>query len=212
MANRKLKIYSYTEEQLYKAYVVNDMSLQELAIALECSESRLRWYLNELGIKKYSAGCKKHIDEMIDLYVNQNIPIKNIAEIYGVNPSTIRKNFKTLGIKSKKNIVSTEDRMKAYADEKFMKEVNDFFKKNLYLFDIYSNLAAKRGYNFSDFKEYAINEFYTYCVTRKRLENFKKYSLRNFMNLKLKHFIYKKAVKEDATLNEKTFNLLEKAK
>lgn len=200
--NRYLNLYNYSREDLYVAYIEYDMSLDELSKAIGCSNSRLRWYLNELGIKKNNRCCQdtEVMNQIIDRYVNKKMSCEEIGKIYGCHWSTVQNNLRKHKIAPRRNMISNEERKKAYKNEDFMKEVNDFFIENKWLFEIYGKMAVKYGYNYDDFLEYSTNEFYTYCVTKERLENFKKYSIRNFLKLNLKHFIYRKTVKENLTL------------
>lgn len=192
MANRKLKMYQFSKEQLYQAYIVHDMSLNELCAALDCSSSQLRWYLDKLGIKKNKRISKdtKTINDIKKLYLNGKSAAE-IAFIYGCSESAVQNNLRKNGVPPKKKIVSNDERKKAYSDEKFMSEVMEFYKENEYLFKTYSKLAVKSGGSYDECFEYIYNNFFTYCVTYERLNNFKKYSLRNYLNLTMRHYLYR---------------------
>lgn len=110
MTKRKLKMYKYTKEQLYTAYIVYDMTLDELANALECSKSSLKYRLKELGIKKLNTCCRdKDVqNKIIDLYVNQNVPVKEIASMYDVDQTTIYFWLIKMGVKKPREYISKE--------------------------------------------------------------------------------------------------------
>lgn len=204
MAKRKLEMYKYTKEQLYQAYIVNSMTLDELSLALKCSKSRLSHYLDELGIKK-NKRIADNVEEISKLYLSGK-SAKEIAQLYSCDESTVSLNLRKNGIPPKKKKVSNEERKKAYQNTEFMNKVIKYYAENEYLFKIYSNLSVKYGGVYGDCYEYMYNEFFTYCVTEERLNNFKKYSLRNYLSIVMRHYLYRvfdKSKKEKQVKEEK---------
>lgn len=106
-----------TKEQLKEIYVDKDMTLQQIAEELNTTRFKVSDKIKEYNIVKDQRLRTRHKDvpskeELIDMYINKNMNIQDIADIYSLNRITISRLIK------KYNIIKDQSLIRKNAGDK----------------------------------------------------------------------------------------------
>lgn len=99
-----------TKEQLKEMYVDKDMTLQQIAEELDTTRFKVSDKVKEYNIVKDRRLRTRHKDapskeELIDMYINKNMNMQDIANIYSIDRVTISKLIKKYNIVKDKSLI-----------------------------------------------------------------------------------------------------------
>ena len=99
-----------TKEQLKEMYVDKDMTLQQIAEELNTTRFKVSDKIKEYNIVKDQRLRTRHKDvpskeELIDMYINKNMNIQDIADIYSLNRITISRLVKKYNINKDSSLI-----------------------------------------------------------------------------------------------------------
>lgn len=92
-----------SKEQLYEDYIVNEMGISTIAKLRGMSTDTVMGYIRKYKIpKRRRGGVAKVIpeEELRSLYLEQHIPVSEIAKRFDVTPPTIYSRLKEYNIKA----------------------------------------------------------------------------------------------------------------
>jgi len=89
----------HSKEELYELYVVQRISITELAISADVSKATVGRRLKENGIKRVRRGITPHPREaIVEMYVTNGMSLNGIGDVLGVSPATIGRWMNAYGI------------------------------------------------------------------------------------------------------------------
>lgn len=99
-----------TKEQLKEMYVDKDMTLQQIAEELNTTRFKVSDKIKEYNIVKDQRLRTRHKDvpskeELIDMYINKNMNIQDIANVYSLNRITISRLIKKYNINKDSSLI-----------------------------------------------------------------------------------------------------------
>ena len=99
-----------TREQLKEMYVDKDMTLQQIAEELDTTRFKVSDKIKEYSIVKDQRLRTRHKDvpskeELIDMYINKNMNIQDIANVYSLNRITISRLIKKYNINKDSSLI-----------------------------------------------------------------------------------------------------------
>ena len=99
-----------TKEQLKEMYVDKDMTLQQIANELDTTRFKVSDKIKEYKIVKDQRLRTRHKDvpskeELIDMYINKNMNIQDIANVYSLNRITISRLIKKYNINKDSSLI-----------------------------------------------------------------------------------------------------------
>lgn len=99
-----------TKEQLKEMYVDKDMTLQQIAEELDTTRFKVSDKIKEYNIVKDQRLRTRHKnipskEELIDMYINKNMNIQDIANVYSLNRITISRLIKKYNINKDSSLI-----------------------------------------------------------------------------------------------------------
>lgn len=123
--------YKISKDDLYKLYIVDNLTIEECAKYFNCDELVIRRRLDRYGIKlKEHSYERKHIiskDELYRFFIRENHSLKETADKFGCSGATILLRCKEYGLKKLGNIVDRDELYQYYIVENHTKKQCDEF-------------------------------------------------------------------------------------